>query len=101
MIRKEGGCLQYCWWGVLASILLFAGCKSTEKGGINLDYKWRRSFFQEARGGFCGQAGAVWCVSAEKKRTAKFKAISKSKVTIDEETGLWNECDDETMYAKI
>ncbi|MBS5842196.1 MAG: hypothetical protein KIC77_01745 [Clostridiales bacterium] len=85
--------------GVLASILLFAGCKSTEKGvstwttnGGDPSFKKQ----EEVSADKLVQFG----VYPQKKADSKIQSDIKSKVTIDEETGLWNECDDETMYAK-
>lgn len=85
--------------GVLASILLFAGCKSKEKGistwtanGGDPSFKKQ----EEVSADKLMQFG----VYPQKKAESKIQSDIKSKVTIDEETGLWNECDDETMYAK-
>ena len=85
--------------GILASVLLLAGCKSTEKGVSTWSANGGDPSFEkqeEVSADKLMQFG----VYPQSKADSKIQSDIKSKVTIDEETGLWNECDDETMYAR-
>ena len=85
--------------GILASTLLFAGCKSSEKGVSNWTTNGGDPSFkkqEEVPADKLMQFGMY----PQTKADSKIQSDIKSKVTIDEETGLWNEFDDDTMYAR-
>lgn len=84
---------------VLACTLLFAGCKSTEKGISNWSTNGGDPTFtkqKEVSADKLMQFG----VYPQKKADSAIQSSIKSKVVMDEVTGLWVEYEDDKMFAK-
>lgn len=84
---------------VLTGILLFAGCASTEKGVSNWSTEGGDPSFTKQKELDADQL-VQFGVYPQKKAESAIQTAIKSNVKIDEVTGLWGECDNETMFAK-
>lgn len=82
-----------------ATMMLFAGCKSTEKGTSTWTTNGGDPSFQKQKEVSADKLMQFGVYPQTKAESAVQSAI-KSKVVMDEVTGLWNEYEDDTMFAR-
>ena len=83
----------------LAFVLIMTGCGTVEEGESTWAAQGKDPAFtvqQELAADRLVQFG----VYPQKRAESAVQNEIKTNVTIDPETGLWNECDNETMYAR-
>lgn len=84
---------------IVVSALLLTGCGSKEKGISTWTTNGSDPSFSKQKE-LTPDKLMQFGVYPQAKANSSIQSEIKSKVTIDEETGLWNEFDDDTMYAR-
>lgn len=84
---------------IAASVLLLTGCGSTEKGISTWTTNGGDPSFSK-QNELSADKLVQFGVYPQAKANSSIQSDIRANVTIDEETGLWNECDNDTMYAR-